>query len=142
MSLAIFTFLILELRVSGAKLVVGYVGIYTILIDVMHIRFIREAGIGCNDGFVSTLEDVLVDTESLIAFFNGFGNRQQGMVLLAFAKGLCVNDNLVFPVYRCQSVITLDGAFAGGHLGAFVIGDITLHFLWSFAFPDPWAVGL
>ena len=62
-------------------------------------------------------------------------------MFLAFAKGLGVDDDLVLLVHRGDPVIALDRALAGGHLGAFVIGDVALHFLVPFP-PGPSLGGL
>jgi len=40
------------------------------------------------------------------------------------------------------SVIALDRALAGGHLGTFIIGDVVLHFLAPLPPAHPWAVRL
>lgn len=46
------------------------------------------------------------------------------MMLLPVTKGLGVNNNLVLTVDCCNAVIALDGSFAGGHLSAFIVGDV------------------
>ena len=61
------------------------------------------------------------------------------MMFLSFAKGLCVDDDLVFFVDTGHAVVALDGAFTGSHLRTFVIRDIALYFLFCFALPPPGA---
>ena len=63
-------------------------------------------------------------------------------MLLALAKGLGVDDDLMLPVHCGHAVIALERALAGGHLGAFVIGDVALHFLAAFTLAHPWTLGL
>jgi len=64
------------------------------------------------------------------------------VVFLTFAEGLGIDDDLVFLVHRGHSVIALNRALTGGHLAAFVIGDVALHFLVSFPLAHPWAARL
>jgi len=64
------------------------------------------------------------------------------VVLLTFTEGLGVDDNLVLLVHRGHAVKALDRALAGGHLAAFVIGDVALHFLAPFPLAHPWAARL
>ena len=58
-------------------------------------------------------------------------------MLLAFAKGLRIDNDLVFLVHRGHAVIALDCALARGHLGRFVIGDVAFDFFDAFAFTHP-----
>jgi hypothetical protein len=39
------------------------------------------------------------------------------MVLLSFAKGIGSNDDLVFFINRGNTIVALDGSFAGLHFG-------------------------
>ncbi len=61
------------------------------------------------------------------------------MMFLAFAKDLGIDDDLVFFIDGGDAIIALDGPFAGGHPGTFVIGDVTFYFPFYFAFAHPWA---
>src|SRR5690606_31719476 len=64
------------------------------------------------------------------------------MVLLTFTKYLRFNNNLVFLIDGRNTVITLNRALAGCHFGRFIIGNITLHLLWSFGLThDPHGCG-
>lgn len=50
-------------------------------------------------------------------------------MFLADAKGLRIDNDLMFAVDRRDSGITLDCAIARGHLRRFIVGDVTFHFL-------------
>ena len=60
------------------------------------------------------------------------------MVFLAFTKGLRIDNDLMLFINGRDAGVALNRAFAGGHLGTFVIGDVTFDFLFSFALPHPW----
>ncbi len=47
------------------------------------------------------------------------------MVFLTCTKGLGINDDLMFFIDRGNAIVPLNSPFVGGHLGAFIIGDIT-----------------
>jgi len=140
MALAVFVFLVLELRVATAEFVVGHVAVDLPFVQVLHIGFVGEAGIGGNGG--ALLVDTVSDTQLPEASFHALQYRLQGVVFLAFAKGLGIDDDLVFSVHRGHAVIALDCALAGGHLGTFVIGEVALHFLVPLPPAHPWAVRL
>jgi len=140
MALAVLGFLVLELRVPAPESVIRHVTIDLPFVQVLHVGFVGEAGIGGNDD--ALLVDVVCNTQFLEAGFHTLQYRLQGMVLLTFAKGLGVDDDLVFLVHCSHAVIALDGALAGGHLGASVIGDVALHFLAPFPLAHPWAARL
>ena len=57
-------------------------------------------------------------------------------MLLAVAKGLGINDDLVFAIDGCYAVIPLNRAFTRCHFSGFVIGNIALDFLLGFALAD------
>ena len=46
----------------------------------------------------------------------------------AFTEGLRIHNNLVLLIHGSHTVVALYGAFAGEHLGTFVIRDITFYF--------------
>jgi len=140
MPLSVFVLLVLELRISASEFVVRYVAVDLALVQVLHVGFVGEAGVGGNDG--TLLVDVLGNAQLLEAGFHGFQYRLQRVVLLPFPEGLGINDDLVFLVHRGQAVVALDRALAGGHLGAFVISDVALHFLAPLPLAHPWAVRL
>lgn len=140
MAFAVFVFLVLELRVATAEFVIGHVAVDLPFVQVLHVGFIGEAGVGRNDG--ALLVNVVGDTQLPEPSFDTLQHRLQGVVFLAFAKGLGVDDDLVFLVHRGHAVIALDRALAGGHFGAFVIGEVALHFLVPFPPAHPWAVRL
>ncbi|MCR6651394.1 MAG: hypothetical protein NVV73_07825 [Cellvibrionaceae bacterium] len=58
------------------------------------------------------------------------------MVLLTVTKGMGIDNNLMLTVDRSYPVIALNRAFAGSHLGGFVIGDIAFYFFLCFALTD------
>ena len=137
---AVLVLLILELRIAAPEFVVGHVAIDLALMQVFHIHFVGEAGVGGDDG--ALLVDVLGNTQFLEAGFHGFQHRLQGVVFLPFPEGLGIDNNLMFLVHRGHAVVALDRALAGGHLGAFVIGEVALHFLAPLPPAHPWAVRL
>ena len=92
------------------------------------------------DGF--TGEDVIADPHTFITLLYLFQHRHQRMMLLPFTKGLCVHDDLMFFIHCRHAVIALNGAFAGGHFGGFIVSDVTFYFLDSFALAHPWTGGL
>ncbi|BBI50700.1 hypothetical protein HORIV_31210 [Vreelandella olivaria] len=94
MALAVFVFLVGELRISAAELVIRDVAIDLLLVQVLHISFIGKACI-CGDGG-AFLIDVFRNPQLLKTGFDRFQYGLQSVVLLAFAKGLGINDNLVF----------------------------------------------
>lgn len=59
MTLAIFLFLIGELRVSGSKLIIGDITVDLIVVQVLHVGLIGKAGIGGHNG--AGLIDVVAD---------------------------------------------------------------------------------
>jgi len=139
-ALAVFVFLVGELRISAAELVIGDVAVDLLFVQILHVSFIGKASVGGHDG--AFLVDVLGDAQLLKTRFYLLQNWLQGMMLLAFAEGLSVNDDLVLFIHRGYAVIALDRALAGGHFGTFVIGQIALHFLDSLPPAHPWAVRL
>ena len=60
------------------------------------------------------------------------------MVFLAFAKCLCIHDDLMLFVHGGNTIVALDGALAGRHLGRLVVGDIAFDFLRPLTLPPPW----
>ena len=140
MPLAVFVFLVVELRIPAAELVVRHVTVNPPFVQVFHVGFIGEASVSSDHS--PLLIDVFDNAQLFIAGFDGFQYRLQGVVFLTFTEGLGVDDDLVFLIHRGDPVVALDRAFAGGHLGAFVIGDVALHFLAPFPPAHPWAVRL
>ena len=67
-------------------------------------------------------------TQLATVLFASHQNSHKGLVFLAAAKHLRVDNNLVFLIDRSSSVITLNRSLAGLHFGAFVVGDIALNF--------------
>ena len=61
------------------------------------------------------------------------------MVFLALTKGLGIDNDLMFLIHRRDTGVTLNRAFARGHLGAFIVRDVTFDFLDLFALAHPWA---
>jgi len=138
--LTVLVLLLRKLRVTASEFVVGNVAVYLTFVQVLHVRFVGGAGVGGNDS--ALLVDVLGNAQLLEAGFHGFQYRLQRVVFLPFPEGLGINDNLVFLVHRGHAIVALDRALAGGHLGAFVIGDVALHFLAPLPPAHPWAVRL
>src|SRR5690606_39570487 len=139
-TLAVLVFLVLVLRGATAEFVVRHVAVDLPFVQVLHVGFVGEAGISGNDG--TLLINVVCDAQLLEAGFHALQYRLQGVVFLAFANGLGVDDDLVLFIHRSHAVIALNRSLAGGHLGAFVIGDVALHFLVPFPPAHPWAVRL
>ena len=127
MTLAVLGFLAGKLRIAAAKAVVGDVAINVLFMQVLHVGFVGKTSIGRDNR--ASLINIVSDTQLFIALLNRLQHRLQGVVFLTFAKGLGIDDDLVFFVHRGHAVITLYCAFAGGHFAAFVIGDVALHFL-------------
>jgi len=137
---AVLVLLVLELRITASELVVRNVAVDFPFVQVLHVRFVGEAGIRSNDG--ALLVDVVGNTQLLEAGFDGFQYWLQGVVFLPFPEGLGIDDDLVFLVHRGHAVIALDRALAGGHFGAFFIGEVAIYFLAPLSPAHPWAVRL
>lgn len=101
---------------------------------------IGKACICGDDG--AFLIDVFRNPQLLKTGFDRFQYGLQSVVFLAFAQGLGINNDLMLLIHRGHAVIALNRPFAGGHLGTFVIGDVTLHFLALLSLAHPWAVRL
>jgi hypothetical protein len=54
------------------------------------------------------------------------------MVFLAFAKGLRIDDDLMFAVHRGHICVTLQRALTRRHLGRLVVGDVAFDFRYPF----------
>jgi len=157
-ALAVFGLLVLESGVPGAELVVRDVGVDPVLVQEPHVGFVSKAGVGGNDGFVRALENVLANFQTVQTVFHRFQNQLQGMMLLAFAKGLGIDYDLMLPVHGGDTVVTLDGALAGvmtcrdagnavfagakNCLGRLNVGNIAFDFFRPFTLPrDPQGCG-
>ncbi len=55
----------------------------------------------------------------------------QGMMLLSFAKGLGINNDLMFFINRRNAIITLDRAFAGGYVQGWAVCQQRRSGCWS-----------
>src|SRR5690606_29163709 len=136
MTLPIFFLLLDKGFVASAELIVRNIRVDFVFAQIMIIGFVRETCVGGNDG--SFFIDIVADAETCIAIFDRGQNRLQRMVFLAFAESLGIHTNLVLLIDSRHTVVTLNGAFAGRHLGRLVVGDITLYFLWPLSLPHPW----
>lgn len=119
MPLAVLVFLVLEFRIPAAKPVVRNIPVYLSLMQILYVSFVGEAGVGSNNS--ALLINTVGSTQFLEAGFDRFQYRLQGMVFLAFAESLRIDDDLVLLIHRGHAVIALDRAHAGGHLGTFVV---------------------
>ena len=63
-ALAVFVFLFDELGVATSELIIGYVGVDTLLMQVVHIVFVGIAGVGGDDDAI--LIEVVTDAGGLI----------------------------------------------------------------------------
>src|SRR5690606_41449165 len=135
-ALAVVVFLLGEGFVARAESVVGNIGIDALVFQVLVVGVVGKAGIGSDQG--AFFIDIVADAGPGKAILDASKNRLQRMVLLAFAKRLGLNDDLMLLVHRRHAVVALDGPFAGGHLGRFVVGDVALHFFRPLTLPHPW----
>ena len=137
---SVLAFLLREPGVPASEFVVRHVAVDLSLVQILHVRFVGEAGVRRNDS--TLLVDIAGNTQLLEASFDRFQHGLQPVMFLPFPEGLGINDDLVFFVYRGHAVIALDRALTGGHLGTFIIGDVALHFLAPFPLAHPWAARL
>jgi len=107
---AVLVLLVLELWIAAPELVVGNVAVDLTFVQVLHVRFVGEAGIGGDDG--ALLVDVLGNAQLFEAGFHGFQYGLQRVVFLPFPEGLGIYDDLVFHVHRGHAVVALDRALA------------------------------
>ena len=49
--------------------VIGYVAVYGVLVQVLHVRFIRKTGIGSDDDAI--VIQVLTEAQALVSFLEG-----------------------------------------------------------------------
>src|SRR5688572_4935168 len=87
------------------------------------LAFSVKAGIG---GELRLVEDVLFNTDRLEVLARARDHRHQQVMLLRFAKGFGMDDDLVFGIDTGHAIIALNHAVGALHLGAFVVGEITL----------------
>ena len=83
--------------------------------EILHIVFTGKTSVGGQDGIIG--KDILAQSQSLIANFDGLYHWFEGMLFLTSTKGLGINDDLVFLIHRRYPVVTLYRALAGGHPG-------------------------
>ena len=79
MALAVFVFLVLELRVATAEFVVGHVAVDLPFVQVLHIGFVGEAGIRSDDS--TSLVTAVSNAQFPESRFDGFQYRLQGVVI-------------------------------------------------------------
>ena len=104
--------------------------------QVLHVCLISKTGVSGEHRAGGI--NILADTKALVALSDKLCNRLKGMVFLAFTKSLRLDNHLMPLVHGGHPIIALDRALAGGHLGAFVISNITLHFPEAATFAHPW----
>jgi hypothetical protein len=86
----------------------------------LHILFGVKASVSSEFRF---REDVLLFTDDLEIGSRALHHRRQQIMLLRLTKGLGVNNDLVLGI---DSVVALDDAIGAFHLGALVVGHVTL----------------
>jgi len=94
LALTVLGFLVYELRITVTKAVVRDVTVDLVFMQILHVRFANEAGVGGDNR--AGLIDVVGDAQIFIAPLNGFQHRLQCVMFLAFTEGLGINDDLVF----------------------------------------------
>src|SRR5690554_3426179 len=140
MALAVLVLLRGELRVTTTEAVVGDIAVDAALVQILHVGFVGEAGIRRHH--CAGLVNLLGDAQLLKAGLDRLQHRLQGVMFLAFAEGLGVQDDLMFLVHRRHPVIALDRALAGGHLGGLIVREVALHFLEALPLAPPGVVRL
>ena len=132
---AVFGLLINELWITLPELIVRDVAINLILMQIGHVGFIGKACVCGHDD--ACLINICVDAQAIESVTQLLKNWLQGVVFLTMTKGLCIHNDLMLFIDACHAVVTLNGAFAGGHLGALVVGQIAFDFGRSLTLSNP-----
>ena len=69
-------------------------------------------------------KDILFLADGPKTLPNALNHRLQQILLLPLAEGLRMDNDLVFAVHRCDSVIALNHTAGGLHLGRIIVGDV------------------